>query len=186
MYEKTGVSGNIGISWSPNDQYIYMANFNLHSSVENHSLTVHNSTTAAQVQNFATSNRNDEGCWTWVSLDKSKLYVASFGTNGVSAFSILGSNLLANTLGSNFFRKRGNLPTGDAKDMHETADGYLYDVGAFQSHSVSTFRTSASGALIEIANSPYYVPTSIGKSKEEHAYLGLTGFDKNDLNNKQQ
>jgi len=186
MYQKTGVSGNIGISWSPNDQYIYMSNFNLHSSVENHSLTVHNGTTAAQVQNFATGGRKDEGCWTWVSLDKSKLYVASFGENVISAFSILGSNLIAKTLEPNFFKKRGNLPTGDAKDLHESADGYLYNVGAFQSHSVSTFRTSSSGVLTEISNSPYYVPTSIGKSKEEHAYLGLTGFDKNNLNNNQK
>lgn len=182
VYEKTGVSGNIGISWSPNDQYIYMSNFNLHSSVENHSVTVHNGSTAAQVQNFATAGRNDEGCWTWVSLDRSKLYVASFGSNDISVFSILGSNLIAKTLEPNFFHKRGNLPMGDAKDLHE-ADGYLYNTGAFQSHSVSTFRTSASGVLTEVANSPYYVPTSIGKSKDEHAYLGLTGFDKNELNN---
>ena len=178
VFEEAGISGNIGISWSPNDQYIYMSNFNLHSSKEGNSVTVHNCTTGAKVQNFPTSDRNDEGCWTWVSLDKSKLYVASFGTNGVSAFSILGSNLLQNTLGSNFFPKSGNLPTGDAKDMHETADGYLYDVGAFQSHTVSTFKTAASGALTEISGSPYAVPSSVGKTKEEHAYLGLTGFDK--------
>ena len=101
-------------------------------------------------------------------------------------FSILGSNLVAKTLEPNFFQKRGNLPIGDAKDLHETSDGYLYNVGAYQSHTVSTFRTSASGVLTEVANSPYYVPTSIGKSKEEHAYLGLTGFDKNNLNNNQQ
>jgi hypothetical protein len=31
------------------------------------------------------------------------------------------------------------------------------------------------------AASPYYVPTSLGKTKEQHAYLGLTGFDKNEL-----
>jgi hypothetical protein len=182
VYEKTGVSGNIGFSWSPNDQYIYMSNFNLHSSVENHSVTVHNGTTAAQVQNFATAGRNDEGCWTWVSLDKSKLYVASFGSNDISVFSVLGSNLIAKTLEPNFFHKRGNLPMGDAKDLHE-ADGYLYNTGAYQSHTVSTFRTSASGVLTEVDNSPYYVPSSIGKSKEEHAYLGLTGFNKNALNN---
>ncbi len=82
----------------------------------------------------------------------------------------------------NFFIKKGNLPVGDAKDMHETSDGYLFNSGAFQSHTVSTFRTSVSGVLTEIANSPYYVPTSIGKSPEEHAYLGFTGFDKNALN----
>jgi 6-phosphogluconolactonase (cycloisomerase 2 family) len=180
-YEKTGVSGNIGISWSPNDQYIYMSNFNLHSSVENHSVTVHNGTTAVQVQNFATAGRNDEGCWTWVSLDKSKLYVSSFGSNDISVFSILGSGLLEKTLEPNFFHKRGNLPMGDAKDLHESSDGHLYNIGAFQSHTVSTFKTSASGMLTEIPKSPYYVPSSKGKTKEEHAYLGLTGFDKNNL-----
>jgi 6-phosphogluconolactonase (cycloisomerase 2 family) len=186
VYEKTGVSGNIGFSWSPNDQYIYLSNFNLHSSVENHSLTVHNGNTAAQVQNFATGNRNDEACWTWVSLDKSKLYVASFGENVISVFSILGTNLLAKTLEPNFFAKRGNLPPGDAKDLHESADGYLYNTGAYQSHTLSTFKTSASGILTEIANSPYYIPTSIGKTKEQHAYLGLTGFDKNNLTNNRE
>jgi hypothetical protein len=181
VYEETGVSGNIGFSWSPNDQYIYLSNFNLHSSKEANSLTVHNGTTGAKVQNFATGNRNDEACWTWVSLDKSKLYVASFGENVISVFSIQGNNLLAKTLEPNYFTKRGNLPMGDAKDLHESPDGYLYNTGAFQSHTVSTFRTSASGALTEIQNSPYYVPTSRGKSSAEHAYLGLTGFDKNDL-----
>jgi hypothetical protein len=134
------------------------------------------------VQNFATAGRNDEGCWTWVSLDKSKLYVASFGENVISTFSILGNNLLAKTLDPNFFTRRGNIPPGDTKDMHE-AGGYLYVSGAFQSHTIATFRTSASGVLTEIAASPYYVPTSIGKTKEQHAYLGLTGFDKNSLGN---
>jgi hypothetical protein len=81
----------------------------------------------------------------------------------------------------NFFAKRGNLPPGDAKDLHESADGYLYNTGAFQSHTLSTFRTSSSGVLSEIPMSPYYIPTSIGKTKDQHAYLGLTGFDKNNL-----
>lgn len=76
------------------------------------------------------------------------------------------------------------MPVGNAKDIHESSDEYLYDVGAFQSHTVSTFRTSASGVLTEIANSLYYIPTSTGKSKEELAYLGLTGFDKNELTTK--
>jgi hypothetical protein len=48
IYEETGVSGNIGFSWSPNDQYIYLSNFNLHSTKESNSLTVHHSTTAAK------------------------------------------------------------------------------------------------------------------------------------------
>jgi 6-phosphogluconolactonase (cycloisomerase 2 family) len=184
MYEEEGVSGNIGFSWSPNDQYIYLSNFNLHSSKENNSLTVHNAMTGDKVQNFATGGRNDEGCWTWVSIDKRKLYVASFGENVISAFTILGNNLIEKTLDPNFFMRRGQIPPGDTKDMHETADGYLYVSGAFQSHTIATFRTSATGMLSEVMASPYYVPTSKGKSKEQHAYLGLTGLDKNDSYNK--
>ncbi len=179
LFEEEGISGNIGFSWSPNDQYIYLSNFNLHSSKEANSLTVHDAKTGAKVQNFATAGRNDEGCWTWVSIDKRKLYVASFGENVVSAFTISGNNLIEQTLEPNFFKRRGELPPGDTKDMHETADGYLYVSGAFQSHTVTTFKTSLNGMLSETAASPYYVPSSNGKSKEEHAYLGLTGFDKN-------
>lgn len=178
MFEEEGISGNIGISWSPNDQYIYMSNFNLHSSKESNSLTVHNGTTGEKLQNFATAGRNDEGCWTWVSIDRHKLYVASFGANGISSFTIKSDNLLEKTLDPNFFMRRGDLPTGDTKDMHETTDGHLFVTGAFQSHTVTTFSTSSNGTLTEINHSPYYVPTSFGKSKEDHSYLGLTGIDK--------
>ncbi len=64
MYEEVGVSGNIGFSWSPNGNYIYRTNFNLHSTKEDYSVTVHNSTTAVLVQHFGTGMRNDEACWT--------------------------------------------------------------------------------------------------------------------------
>lgn len=184
VFEESGISGNIGLSWSPNDKYIYLSNFNLHSSKEANSLTVHDGVTASKMQNFATAGRNDEGCWTWVSIDKSKLYVASFGENVISAFTIAGNNLLQKTLDPNFFKRSGGLPTGDTKDIHETSDGHLFVSGAFQSHSVTTFKTSSSGSLSEINKSPYYVPTSAGKTKEEHAYLGLTGFDKSEDDHK--
>ena len=180
LYEETGISGNIGISWSPNDMYVYMANFNLHSSKENNSLTVHNGTTAAKVQNFGTSDRNDEACWTWVSLDKQKLHVASFTSNDVSTFDIGANNLLSVSLSPNFVHRRG-VPPQDTKDMHE-ADGYLFVSGAFKSHSVSTFKRNAStGALTEIAQSPYYIPSVAGTTPEQVAFMGLTGFDKNAL-----
>ncbi|MEJ7740823.1 MAG: hypothetical protein WKF97_25680 [Chitinophagaceae bacterium] len=178
MFEEEGISGNIGLSWSPNDQHIYLSNFNLHSSKEANSVTVHLATTGVKIQNAATAGRNDEGCWTWVSIDKRKLYVASFGENVISAFSILSNNYLEKSLEPNFFKRRGELPEADTKDMHETTDGYLYVAGSFQSHTITTFKTSMSGMLSEVANSPYYIPTSKGKSKDQHAYLGLTGFDR--------
>jgi 6-phosphogluconolactonase (cycloisomerase 2 family) len=180
LYEEKGVSGNIGLSWSPNDQYIYLANFNLHSSKEGNSLTVHDGTTAAKVQNFATGKRNDEACWTWVSLDKQKLFVASFTGNVVTSFDINTNNLLSVSLNPNYFSRRG-VPPIDTKDMHETADGYLFVSGAFQSHAITTFRRLPNGALSEISNSPYAVPSVAGKTHDEVSFLGLTGFDKNNL-----
>ena len=177
LYEETGVSGNIGISWSPNGQYIYMANFNLHSSKEGNSLTVHDGTTAAKIQNFPTGERNDEACWTLVSRDKTKLFVASFTENIVSVFDIGADNKLSKSLNPNFFLRSG-VPEEDTKDMYETPGNFLYVSGAFQSHSVSTFKIAANGALTEESGSPYRVPSSVGKTKEQHAFLGLTGFEK--------
>jgi 6-phosphogluconolactonase (cycloisomerase 2 family) len=178
MFEEAGVSGNIGFSWSPNDQYIYLTNFNLHSSKEANSVTVHDGATAAKVQNLASGGRNDEACWSWVSFDKTKLFAASFGENIVSVYNIDADNKLTTSLTPNFFARSGGLPMGDTKDMHESADGYLNVVGAYQSHTITTFRIASNGSLSEVAGSPYSIPSSAGKTKDQHAFLGLTGFDK--------
>jgi 6-phosphogluconolactonase (cycloisomerase 2 family) len=178
MYEEVGVSGNIGLSWSPADQYVYLSNFNIHSTKEANSVTVHDGATAAKVQNFASGGRNDEACWTWVTNDRSKLLVASFGENVVSVFDIGSDNKLKVSLSPNFFVRRGGLPMGDTKDLHQSGDGNLYVVGAYQSHTVSTFKVSPNGTLSEVTNSPYAIPSSAGKTKDQHAFLGLTGFDK--------
>ncbi len=177
LYEESGVSGSIGFSWSPNNQYIYLSNFNLHSSKESNSVTVHDATTGAKVQNFGSAGRNDEACWTWVSNDKSKLYVVSFGENVTSVFDIGGDNKLKQSLTPNYFSRRGNPPPGDSKDMYQAGD-YLYVSGAFQTHAIAAYKTAGSGALTEISGSPYAVPSSVGRTKEQHAYLGLTGFEK--------
>ncbi len=177
MYEEVGVSGNIGFSWSPNDQYIYLSNFNLHSSKEANSVTVHDANSGAKIQNFASGGRNDEACWTWVSNNRSKLYVVSFGENVVSLFDIANDNKLAASVVPNFFPRAGNPPPGDSKDIHQSAD-YLYVSGAYQSHTIAAFKISGSGTLTEIQGSPYAVPSSVGKTKDQHAYLGLVGFDK--------
>jgi hypothetical protein len=178
LFEETGVSGNIGISWSPTGQYIYMTNFNLHSSKEANSITVHDGTTGAKIQNFASGGRNDEACWTWVSLDKTKLFAASFAQNVVSVFDIGADNKLTKTLDPNFFVRGGGLPEGDTKDMYETPGNFLYVLGAFQSHSISIFKVAANGSLSEESGSPYRIPSSAGKTKDQQAFLGLTGFEK--------
>lgn len=176
LYEEEGVSGNIGLSWSPNNQYIYMTNFNLHSSKEDNSVTVHDGATAAKVQNFATSTRNDEACWTYVSLDQRRLFTASFGSNAVSTFDIAADGTLSVSLSPNFAVRRG-APPSDTKDMYQTPDDYLYVAGAFQTHGVSIFRIGADGALTEESASPYAIPSSAGTTSDQQAFIGLTGFE---------
>lgn len=118
MYEEPGVSGNIGVSWSPNNQYVYMTNFNLHASKEDNGVTVHDGTTAAKVQNFGTSDRNDEACWTWVSFDKRRLFTASFTSNAVSTFDIGGDGRLSISLRPNsVVRRAAPRHQGDAPDV---------------------------------------------------------------------
>jgi hypothetical protein len=61
--------------------------------------------------------------------------------------------------------------------MYE-ADKYLYVSGAYLSHTISIFKMAPNGALDEVMGSPYPIPSSAGKTPEQHAYLGLTGFEK--------
>lgn len=177
MYEEAGVSGNIGLSWSPNGRYVYMTNFNLHSSKETNSVTVHDGTMGAKVQNFGTGDRNDEACWTLVSLDNRRLFTASFSSNAVSTFDIGGDGRLSVSLSPNSVVRRA-APPQDAKDMYQTRDGFLYVAGAFKSHSVSVFRIGADGSLSEQAGSPYAIPSSAGMTSMQQAFIGLTGFEK--------
>lgn len=177
MFEEVGISGSIGPSWSPDGKFIYLTNFNVQSSKDDNDLTVHDGTTGAKVQNFATGGANDEACWTLVSLDKQKLYVASFGQNVVSVFDINAENRISRSLKPNFFTRR-DVPAYDTKDMYETPGGHLYVLGAYQSHSVSVFNRAADGVLAEQSGSPYRVPSSTGKTKEQHAFIGLVGIEK--------
>ena len=177
VFEEAGISGSIGASWSPNGRYVYLTNAALHSSKKDNSLTVHDGTTAAKVQQFTTAGRNDEVCWTLISRDQRKLYAASFSQNVLSVFDIGAHDQLSQSLTPNFFPRKPGTPMFDTKDLYETP-GYLYALGAFQSHAIATFRTSASGTLTETANSPYPIPSSVGKTKMQQDFLGLTGFEK--------
>ncbi len=93
-------------------------------------------------------------------------------------FDIGADNWISQSLNPNFFARGGGIPTGDAKDMYEAPGGHLYVLGAFQTHTVTVFNRAANGALTEQAGSPYRVPSSAGRSMTEHAYLGLTGFER--------
>jgi len=173
MYEEVGISGNNGSSWSPGGECIYMTNAT--PLDKSNDLTVHEGTTAAKVQNFPTGNGHDELCWTLISLDHTKLYAASFATNEVSVFDIGLDGRLIKALDPNFFAVSG-LASPDTKDMYEVP-GYLYTLGGLNTHSVSVFKTSASGFLTQ-QGGPYLIPSASGKTKMEYGFQGLTGFEK--------
>lgn len=96
----------------------------------------------------------------------------------IRAASIAAKDVSGNTLTPNFFAQAGNPPMADSKDLYQTNDGYLYVSGAFQTHSVAVFKMASSGALTEVSGSPFAIPSSAGKTKEQHAFLGFTGFEK--------
>ncbi|MDQ6762323.1 MAG: hypothetical protein M3015_06820 [Bacteroidota bacterium] len=179
LFQEEGISGNIGLSWSPNQKYIYMANFNITLAKGDNSVTVHDGNTAEKLQNFATGSTtdNDEACWTHITPDNKRLYVSSFTGNIVSLFNIGSDDKLSVSLTPNFVKRR-NVPMPDTKDIYEGSGGFLYVNGAFQSHSVTVFKMQGDGSLIEQPGSPYHIPSSAGKTSMEQSFIGLIGFDK--------
>ncbi len=112
-----------------------------------------------------------------MSLDKTKLFTVSFTENIISTFDIGSDDKLSVSLNPNYVALSG-VPESDTKEMYQSSDNYLYAVGAYQSHTLSTFKIGGNGSLTANTGSPYHVPSSVGKSKLEHAYMGITGFDK--------
>ncbi|WP_196893145.1 lactonase family protein [Aureivirga marina] len=177
-FEEEGISGSIGCSWSPNDAYLYVANFNLTADKEANSLTVLG-TDASKAQNFATGDRNDEACWTYVGNNQLNLFVSSFGENIVSSFEIdQMTGLVSKTLNPNFWGRRGNVPPGDTKDMYEFYDNRLYVSGALKTHEISIYHVRGDGKLHEIKHSPFVIPSSRNRSSYDNAFLGLIGFER--------
>ncbi len=122
-------------------------------------------------------NRSD-GSLTQVDQNTSTPAMDNMDSREIRAASIAAKDVGGNTLTPNFFARAGNPPMADSKDLYQTNDGYLYVSGAFQTHAVAVFKMAASGALTEVSGSPFAIPSSAGKTKEQHAFLGFTGFEK--------
>ncbi len=122
-------------------------------------------------------NRSD-GSLTQVDQNTSTPAMDNMDSREIRAASIAAKDVGGNTLTPNFFARAGNPPMADSKDLYQTNDGYLYVSGAFQTHAVAVFKMAASGALTEVSGSLYAIPSSVGKTKDQHAFLGFTGFEK--------
>ncbi|MEO7523548.1 MAG: hypothetical protein ABIT58_05600, partial [Ferruginibacter sp.] len=102
-----------------------------------------------------------------------RLYVASFQTNLVSAFSVNGSGL---SYTSNAIRGDA-APNGDSKELWVSPDNkYIYNTGAFQSFSINRF--DINGGSITYKKQSILNSTADGLGTAgKYNFLGLAGFD---------
>ncbi len=182
-FEEKGISGSIGFSWDQHSSKLFVSNFNLTGDKRDHSLTVlsDDGSRVAKVANFGTGDGNDidEACWTLVNPQGNKLYVSSFGGNLISEFNVDASGMVSK-VGSNnetaYEMRKAGTPAGDTKDMYVTDDGkYMYNLGAYQTFTISKFDISETGALT--FTDEYKVDAATKSGPGSYNFLGLTGFD---------
>lgn len=180
FFEELGISGSIGLNWArSSNSVLHASNFNLIPTKRDNSLTVltDNGATVTKTDNYNTAEVDDidEACWTLLSPDGDRLYVASFGANTISSFGVDGSGNI--TSEAVVTVREDNAPAGDSKDMYITSDNrYLYNLGAFQSFSINKFNIE--GSTISYDNQKVFQTTSssVGNAGEFN-FLGLVGYD---------
>ncbi|MGV9012216.1 MAG: hypothetical protein ACOH13_06440 [Flavobacteriales bacterium] len=178
-FEEVGIAGTIGISWAPdNNNTLFASNFNVTVPLTDNSVTVlsDGGNTVTKTANYATGSATDldEACWTVISPNNDRLYVASFTGNVISPFSLSGSTI---TGALPVEPRGGNAPAGDSKEMYVTNDNkYLYNTGALQSFSVNLFNVTAGGVDYR---SQTTLQTTMGAVGQLGAYnfIGLDGYD---------
>lgn len=181
FFEKIGIAGTIGFSWSPDGEAIFAANANLAQepeSLEDFSVTVISTgETPALLNNSEVPPFGDAACWTLLTTDGMRLYIASFALNIVSLFEVSAPSVL--TLVQTLVRQES--PILDTKDMFMTKDNkYFYVNGPLRSHTVSIYEVDSDGFLTELTSSPFLVPSAhpdgVNVSPESQAFLGLVGY----------
>lgn len=181
FFEIEGVAGSIGLSWSPDSQNVFVASANLAQipePLQEFGVTVVSTgEVPGLVDNAEIPVDGDASCWTLLTSDGLRLYVASFALNVISFFEVSNSSDLA--LKQSFIRK--NAPLLDTKDMFITRDGkYFYVSGPLMSHTVSIYEVGGDGLLKEAPFSPFEVPSArpegVNVSPETQAFLGLIGY----------
>ncbi|HSG95330.1 MAG TPA: hypothetical protein VLA28_07400, partial [Afifellaceae bacterium] len=182
-FEEEGIAGSIGFDWDLNSSTLFVSNFNLTKDKRDHSLTVlsDDGSRVAKVANFGTGDGADidEACWTVLNRDGSKLYVSSFGGNLISEFNVDATGMVSKVgaaAETAYVRRKAGTPPGDTKDMYITDDGkYMYNLGAYQTFTISKFDISESGALTLAEE--YKVEAATESGAGAYNFLGLTGFD---------
>jgi hypothetical protein len=178
-FEEEGISGSIGLNWAKgSNEIMHVSNFNLIAEKSDNGLTVlsDDGMTVSKAGNYTTGAEEiDEACWTLLSPSGDRLYVASFAGNLITPFELDAEGKVTKVLP---YEVRGDLaPVGDSKDMYISPDNqYLYNLGAFLSHSINVFKITDIG--LEYQSQLILATTSDGQEPGSYNFLGLAGFDK--------
>ena len=183
FFEEDGIAGSIGFAWDKTLDQLYVSNFNLTTDKRNNSLTVLKDTGGAVVkaQNFGTGDGDDidEACWVALNPAGDKVYVSSFGTNIISTFDLKNGKVSKIGKGDEtvYASRKEGTPPGDTKDMLVSPDGeLLYNIGAFQSFTVSVFKVKDNGSLKLKKEYPIEAATKRGAGI--YNFLGLAAYYK--------
>jgi 6-phosphogluconolactonase (cycloisomerase 2 family) len=157
-----GDSGTVGFSWSPTGGCVYVSNFR-GSAVTIFDIDA--ATGTPKQRGTAVGDNEQAACWTAISADGRRLFVANYVSNSISVFDVLADGGLK-LLGS--VKRRGAPGTPDTKDLVLSANGkYLYALGS-NSKTLSIFEVGGPTHLRElpVAASPMVL-------RSGQAYLGL-------------
>lgn len=181
FFEKEGIAGTIGFSWSPDSEVVFAANANLAQvpvSLEDFSVTaVSAGENPALLNNSEVPPFGDAACWTLLSPDGTKLYIASFALNVITLLDVSPPAELS--LVETVIRQE--VPLLDTKDMFMTRNNkYFFVTGPLMSHTISIYEVDSHGLLTESEFSPFLVPSAypggVNVLPESQAFLGLVGF----------
>jgi 6-phosphogluconolactonase len=159
----SGASGDVGFSWSPQGNRIYVSNFR-GSAVS--VFDVDKQTGAVKQIGAAYPTHGEAACWTALSSDGKTLYVANFVSNSISVFDVSAGGKLT-FLGTT---KRRGATGPDTKDLEISKDGkFLYAV-ASGAREIAVFSIGTDHMLTELA--PGKSPVKLGAGQN---ILGLAG-----------
>jgi len=153
----TGDSGDVGFSWNPEGNRVYVSNFRGSAVTV---FDVDKQTGAVKQIGAAYPTRGEAACWTALSSDGKTLYVANFVSNSVSVFDVNADGKLT-LLGKT---KRRGATAPDTKDLAIAKDGKLLYVVASGAREIAVFSIGADGMLTDLPAGKSPVKLGVGQN----------------------
>jgi 6-phosphogluconolactonase (cycloisomerase 2 family) len=139
----TGASGDVGFSWNPEGDRIYVSNFRGDAVTV---FDVDKQTGGVKQIGAAHPTQGSAACWTAISADGNTLYVANFVSNSISTFAVHADGKLK-LLG---ISKRRGATHPDTKDMVISKDGKFLYVVASGAREIAVFSIGADRVPTEL------------------------------------